>query len=47
MDNNYENQIFHEELRKLRNEYDRCEDVIIKRAISKDIELLENALETI
>ncbi len=47
MENNYENWIFHIELKKLRNEYERCMDINIKTAISKDIELLENALETI
>jgi len=47
MDNNFEYLIFHEELRRLHNEYRRCKDVRIKKEISKDIELLENAIKTI
>jgi hypothetical protein len=47
MDINYEFQIFHEELRKLKKDFQRCEDVTIKRSIANDIELLENALKAI
>lgn len=47
MDNNFEYLIFHEELRRLHNEYQRCRDVRIKQEISKDIELLEEAIKTI
>lgn len=47
MENNFEYHIFQEELRRLRNEYKRCQDVRIKNEISKDIELLENAIQTI
>ena len=47
MINNFEYQIFNEELRRLHKEYERCEDATLKKSISKDIELIENALETI
>ena len=47
MENNYEYLIFREELRRLHIEYQRCRDVRIKKEISKDIELLENAIKTI
>lgn len=47
MINNYEYLIFHEELRRLQKEYQRCKDATIKKSISKDIELIENALQTI
>ncbi len=47
MNTNYEYLIFHEELRKLKKDFQRCEDVRIKRTIAQDIELLENALESI
>ena len=45
MINNYEYRIFHEELRRLYKEYQRCEDAKLRKYISKDIELIENALE--
>jgi hypothetical protein len=47
MINNFEYQIFCEELSRLQKEYQRCKDASIKKSISKDIELLENALGTI
>jgi hypothetical protein len=47
MNTNYEYLIFHEELRKLKKDFQRCEDVRIKRTIAEDIELLENALQSI
>lgn len=47
MINNFEYRIFHEELRRLHKEYQRCEDATIKKSITKDIELIENALEAI
>jgi hypothetical protein len=47
MDNKFEYLIFREELRRLRNEYQRCNDVRLRKEISKDIELLENAIKTI
>lgn len=47
MANNFEYRIFREELKRLKKEFQRCEDVTIKKSISKDIELIENALETI
>lgn len=47
MDNNFEYLIFREELRRLHKEYKRCTDVRIRKEISKDIKLLENAIKTI
>ncbi|NKE06475.1 MULTISPECIES: hypothetical protein [Mesobacillus] len=47
MINNYEYQIFYEELKRLNKEYQRCEDATIKKFISMDIRLIENALEAI
>jgi hypothetical protein len=47
MNNNFEYFIFHEELRRLHHEFKRCTDVRIRKEISKDIELLENAIRTI
>jgi len=47
MNNNFEYLIFREELRRLHYEYQRCNDVRIRKEISKDIELLENAIKTI
>jgi hypothetical protein len=47
MINNYEYRIFYEELKRLYKEYQRCEDATIKKFISMDIKLLENALEAI
>jgi hypothetical protein len=47
MENNFEYRIFHEELRRLHKEYQRCIDIRIKKEISKDIELLKNAIKTI
>ncbi|MFT9597421.1 hypothetical protein [Mesobacillus sp.] len=47
MINNYEYRIFYEELRRLHKEYQRCENATLKQSISKDIELIKDALETI
>jgi predicted DNA-binding protein len=47
MINNFEYRIFYEELKRLHKEYQRCESAILKQSISKDIELIEDALETI
>jgi hypothetical protein len=47
MINNFEYQIFYEELRRLHKEYQRCESAKLKQSISKDIELIEDALATI
>lgn len=47
MENNFEYYMFREELRKLHIEYRRCHDIKVKQEISKDIELLENALENL
>lgn len=46
MENNFEYQIFNKELRRLHQEYQCCEDAALKKSISKDIELIKNALET-
>ena len=47
MINNFEYRIFYEELGRLHEEYQRCESATLKQLISKDIELIEDALETI
>ncbi|WP_170169208.1 hypothetical protein [Mesobacillus subterraneus] len=47
MENNIEYRIFREELSRLHKEYQRCKDPSIKKEITKDIELLVNALQTI
>lgn len=47
MKNNYEYHFFLEELSKLHCEYHRCHDVTIRKEISKDIELLEKAINTL
>ncbi|CAM3730824.1 hypothetical protein [Mesobacillus thioparans] len=47
MNINYEFQIFYEELRKLKKDFQRCEDMSIKKSIANDIELLENVLKVI
>lgn len=47
MGNNYEYRIFTEELKRLHLDYQRCNDMRIKREIYKDIELLEKTIEYI
>ena len=47
MENNIEYFIFIEELNRLRLEYHRCPDVRIRKEISGDIKLLEQAINTI
>ena len=47
MENNFEYFIFHEELRRLHKDYQRCTDIRIRNEISKDIKLLEIAIRTI
>lgn len=46
MENNIEYFIFIEELSRLRLEYQRCPDVRVRKEISEDIKLLEQAINT-
>lgn len=47
MENNFEHFIFQQELGRLYKEYKRCTDAMVRKEISRDIELLECAIRTI